>query len=239
MKKTFALILCILVIGWSVARAAVTPVEPVQREYIIVTGGVSLMEWEKYKGPEAHDHWWANFVRASRIRIEQLRDQYGPDAKITWLVYKTGYVRREVQEKQNLLAFIQSVAHKFNVKLVYFEKGYEVIDYLNYGRMRNEVKVAGFEYFGHSNKACFLFDYSNEVDSASKVWLHETELTKINSGIFTRDAFAKSWGCHTGESMNQKWAAATGIRMWGAVGRTMYLMEDLPMLSTANGRWVR
>ena len=239
MKKTFAFIFCILALCCGRTRAAETPVDPSQREYIIVTGGVSLMEWEKYKGPEAHDHWWANFVRASRIRMEQLREQWGPDAKITWLVYKTGYVKREAQEKQNLLAFIQSVAQKFNVKLIYFEKGQEVIDYLNYGVMRNEVKIAGFEYFGHSNKACFLFDYSNEVDSASKAWLHETDLVKINHGIFTRDAFCKSWGCHTGESMNRKWAAATGVRMWGAIGRTMYQMNDLPMLSSADGRWVR
>jgi len=239
MKKTCAFLICILALGWSMATPAAASVEPFQREYIIVTGGVALMEWEKYKGPEAHDHWWANFVRASRIRMEQLRQQYGPEAKITWLVYKTGYVRREAQEKQNLLPFIQSVAQKLNAKLVYFEKGQEVINYLNYGRMRNQFKIAGFEYFGHSNRACFLFDYSNEVDSASKVWLHETDLIKINPGIFTRDAFVKSWGCHTGESMNQKWASATGVRMWGAVGRTMYQMEDLPILSTAGGRWVR
>ena len=58
------------------------------------------MKWEKYKGPQAHDHWWANFVRASRIRTEQLREKFGPDAKITWLVYKKGYVDRGVQEKR-------------------------------------------------------------------------------------------------------------------------------------------
>ena len=239
MNKSFAFILCSLVFWCVAARAAESPVDKPQGEYILVTGGVSLMEWEKYKGPEAHDHWWANFVRASRIRMEQLRDQYGPEAKITWLVYKTGYVKREAQEKQNLLGFIQSVAEKFKVKLVYFEKGNEVIDYLNYGVLRSELKVAGFEYFGHSNKACFLFDYSNEVDSASKAWLHENDLVKINRGIFTRDPFIKSWGCHTGESMNRKWAAATGTRMWGAIGRTMYMMETLPVLSSAGGRWVR
>ena len=38
------------------------------REYVILTGGVSLWEWEKYKA-EPHDNWWANFVRASRIRM--------------------------------------------------------------------------------------------------------------------------------------------------------------------------
>ena len=60
------------------------------------------MKWEKYKGPLAHDHWWANFVRAGRIRTEQLREKYGPDAKITWLVYKQGYVDRSAQEGKDL-----------------------------------------------------------------------------------------------------------------------------------------
>ena len=51
-----------------------------------------MYQWEKYKA-YPHDHWWANFVRAARIRTEQLRAERGPDALITWLVYKQGYHR--------------------------------------------------------------------------------------------------------------------------------------------------
>ena len=43
-----------------------------QGEHVVVTGSPSLMEWEKYK-IQPHDNWWMNFVRASRLRIEQLR----------------------------------------------------------------------------------------------------------------------------------------------------------------------
>src|SRR3954470_18510889 len=74
---------------------------PDRGEHIVVTGGVSLWEWEKYK-LEPHDHWWLNFVRASRLRIEQLRQQYGPSAWITWLVYEPAYHRRQRQERENL-----------------------------------------------------------------------------------------------------------------------------------------
>ena len=94
--------------------AAVTP------EYVILVGGPSLMQWEKYKA-QPHDHWWANFVRAGRIRTEQLRAKFGPDAKITWLVYKQGYVDRGAQEKKDLIAFIDSVRDAFNLNLVYFQ----------------------------------------------------------------------------------------------------------------------
>jgi hypothetical protein len=212
------------------AQAAVTP------EYIILVGGPSMMKWEKYKA-EPHDNWWANFVRAGRIRTEQLRAAHGPDAKITWLVYKQGYIDRGKQEGRDLIEFIDSVRDKFNLKLVYFDKGSEVIDYLNRGEPRNEVKVAFFEFFGHSNKACFMFDYSRAIESACKSWLHESELTKINRSVFTRDAQVRSWGCHTGESMSKKWRNAIGNKMWGAIGKTQYMTHELPILSSKNGKW--
>ena len=212
-------------------RAAVTP------EYVLLVGGPSLMQWEKYK-VQPHDHWWANFVRAARIRTEQLRTQYGPDVKITWLVYKQGYIDRGAQEKMDLLGFIDSVREKFNLNLVYFRNGQEVIDYLNAGQPRDQVKVAFFEFFGHSNKACFMFDYSSNVDSASKSFLHQNQLTAINRNIFTRDAAIRSWGCHTGEMMSKKWRDATGTRMWGVIGKMQYMTMSCRLLRrpAASGR---
>ena len=157
---------------------------------------------------------------------------------ITWLVYKPGYLDRGIQEHQDLIANINSVRDKFQLNLVYFERGGEVINYLNNGQPRNLIKISGFEYFGHSNRACFLFDYSNVVDSASKSWLHESELKKIDSRDFARGAYVKSWGCHTGESMSKLWREATGTRMWGAIGKTDFSTGDLPALSSVGGKWV-
>jgi hypothetical protein len=212
---------------------------PATGEYIMLVGGPSLMVWEKYKGEAAHDHWWANFVRAARIRTEQIRAQAGPDVPITWLVYGPGYKDRAQQEKQDLFGFIGSVRDKFNLKLVYFAKGDEVINYLNNGQPRDSLKVADFEYFGHSNAKCFMFDYSSNIESACKSWLHEDELKKINGKAFARGAFVKSWGCHTGESMSKKWRAATGTPMWGVIGKTQYMTEELPIASTNDSRWTR
>src|SRR4029077_1120461 len=76
--------------------------------YVLLVGGPSLQQWEKYKA-QPHDHWWANFVHAARIRTEQLREQLGPDAPITWLVYKQGYLDRAQQDKQDLISLINSV----------------------------------------------------------------------------------------------------------------------------------
>ena len=230
MKRLFALLLLLSAFFAAEARGATG-------EYIIVVGGPSLYEWEKYKA-QPHDHWWANFVRAARIRSEQLRNELGPDAMITWLVYGQGYKDRAKQEKQDLIANINSVRDKFNLNLIYFRNGDEVINYVNNGQPRDSVKIAGFEYFGHSNKACFMFDYSSNIESACKSWLHESELTKLNRRAFARNAFVKSWGCHTGESMSKKWRDATGTHMQGAIGKTQFMMEELPILSSAGGKWV-
>src|SRR5947207_1557880 len=135
-------------------------------EWIIVVGGPSLYQWEHYK-TYPHDHWVATFILVVRLRTEQLRGQLGPDALITWLVYKQGYLDRAQQEHQDLIGFINSVGDKYRLNLVYFHAGSEVINYLNSGQPRRETKIAGFEYFGHSNRACVMFDYSNVLDSAS------------------------------------------------------------------------
>jgi hypothetical protein len=229
-------LLLVALIGLILAplQAAADP----SKEHIIICGGVSLHQWERYKA-QPHDNWWANFVRASRIRIQQIREQ-DPSAQITWLVFKPAYLNRVKQENgNNLLTHIQSVRDAFGVKLVFFDRTSELINYLNSGQPRDQVKIANLEYFGHSNKACFMFDYSNNIDSASKVWLHENELGQIRRGIFARDAVVKSWGCHTGESMSRKWRSATGVSMVGAIGKTQYMTEELPILSSANGRWTR
>lgn len=211
------------------------PAATFEKEYIILSGGPSLIEWEKFKA-QPHDKWWGNFIRTARVRIQEIQAR-DPNANITWLVYKEGYVKRGQQEGEDLISNIESVRDKYGVKLIFFDKGKEVLDYLNFGQPRDRVKICNFEFYGHSNKACFLFDYSCEIDSASKSFLHETDFTKLKKGIFFRDAFIKSWGCHTGESMSQKFRQATGLRMHGAVGKTDYSGGTFIVLSKPSDRW--
>ena len=186
-------------------------------EWIIIVGGPSLISGRNTKPIRTTIGGRTSFAPGGYAP-----SNCAPSAAptlITWLVYKQGYVDRAQQEKQDLIGHINSVRDKFNLNLIYFHAGSEVINYLNAGRPRDQMKIACFEFFGHSNRACFMFDYSNVLDSASKSWLHEDELTKINRRDFARGAFVKSWGCHTGESMSKKWHRAIGIRMIGAIGR--------------------
>ena len=236
MTKRFLLLITLIALAFAQWAPAAKPSAP-QGEWIILVGGVSLNQWEKYK-TQPHDHWWANFVHAARIRTEQLREQFGPDLMITWLVYKPAYIERAKQDGVDLIGDINSVRDKFNLNLVYFRGGSEVIDYINNGQPRNQVKIAFLEYFGHSNRACFMFDYSSNIESACKSWLHEDELKKINGRVFARGAFIKSWGCHTGESMSKKWHSATGTQMWGVIGKTQYMTDELPVAAGRDDKWV-
>jgi hypothetical protein len=237
MRSALLILLALFTLAQSPLRAA-DPVRPASSgEFVIVSGGVSLWVWEKWKA-QPHDNWWMNFIRASRIRIAEIRDAE-PDAQITWLVYRPAYITRARQENNELLSHIQSVRDAYRVKLVWFDTTSELISYLNSGQDRSRMKITDFEFFGHSNKACWMFDYSNNIDSASKVWLHEKDLGQLRRGIFARDAFIKSWSCHTGESMAQKFRSATGVPMIGAIGKTQYMTDELPILSSPNGRWTR
>jgi hypothetical protein len=208
------------------------------REYIIVSGGPALRKWENLRAPGTqHDRWWGNFVRPARISIENIQKQ-NPNAMITWMVYRKAFASRSAEDNRNLIELVESVRDKFRVRLLWIDNGTQVINYLNSGQPRSQVKVCHFEYYGHSNKYCFMFDYSAEVYGASKAWLHQRDLSRIRGSAFTKDAFCKSWGCHTGESMSKVWRQATGVPMIGAHGKTDYSNPVAVQLSWG-GHWTK
>ena len=180
--------------------------------------------------------------------MEQIRADMGPDGVITWLVFRPGYDNRSKADGQDHIAEILTVRDKPTVKcrLVWYRKTDEIIHYLNYGGDgvdRSTLKIGGFDYFGHSNKYAFTFDYGGEVMAASKVFLHQDSLKELNPGIFVGNARCQSWGCHTGESMARAWRLATGVKMIGANGKTDYGYcwqngGSLPTLSDG-AHWVR
>lgn len=197
-------------------------------EYLVVSGGPALREWENLrKSGEQHDRWWGNFVRPARVRMQELQKMLPPGTLITWLVYRDAYARRSMEDRQPLVNFVESVRDTYGVRLVWFRSGDEVISYINQGQNRRRVKVSGFEYFGHSNKFCFMFDYSSAVYGGSSAWLHEADLRRIRSSAFAPNAYCHSWGCHTGESMSAAWKRATGLWMVGAYGKTDYSQGHL------------
>ncbi|HSJ03243.1 MAG: hypothetical protein ACAI34_25980 [Verrucomicrobium sp.] len=213
-----------------------TGAEAQSKEYVIVSGGPALRKWENLRAPGTqHDRWWGNFIRPARIRIEEIQKQ-DPGAMITWLVYRNAFTTRSAEDNRALAPLVESVRDKYRVRLLWFDSGTQLINYLNNGQNRSQVKICNFEYFGHSNKYCFMFDYSNAVYGVSKSWLHEKDLPRIRGGIFTRDAHCKSWGCHTGESMSRAFRNATGVVMVGAIGKTDY-SNPVAIEISPGGQW--
>ncbi len=215
-----------------------------QEEYVIASGGPALRAWEEYRGPgDQHDRYWGNFIRAARIRIDQLRAEHGPALNVTWLVYRPSYESREREDVAKrpqylcTLAEISTLAAERKVRLVWFRDTAFLIGYLN---DRGGRKLSGFEFYGHSNKYCFLFDYSNDILGASTCYLHCADLHRLHRGLFTRDAIVHSYGCHTGEYMSRIWKRCTGAPMIGAVGKTDFsAIKDNVTLPLVNGRWTQ
>jgi len=206
-------------------------------DHVIVTGGPTLRKWENLRVPDdQHDRWWANFVRASTLRMAEIRQAYGPDAPIVWMVYQPSYQARGREDGKPYTAWIAEQAAKRRATLVWFNGSGDFIQALN-SRPRGSVQT--FDFFGHSNRYAFMFDYGNEIMAISTAWLHERDLPRIKSSIFARNAYCKSWGCHTGESMSAVWKSATGVALEGARGPTSYSDVGHGTMPVVHGGWAR
>ncbi|MES2437653.1 MAG: hypothetical protein V4584_01215 [Verrucomicrobiota bacterium] len=206
-------------------------------DHVIVTGGPAMRKWENLRvTADQHDRWWANFVRASTLRMAEVRKAYGSGASLVWMVYQPGYQSRAREDGQPYTSWIAEQAAKRSASLIWFSSTGEFIQKLN-SRPRGSIET--FDFFGHSNRYAFMFDYSSDIMGASTAWLHERDLPRIKSSIFSGNAYCKSWGCHTGESMSAVWKRATGVALEGAKGPTSYTQVGQGTLPVVKGSWVR
>lgn len=210
---------------------------PAAADHVIVTGGPALREWENLRVQrDQHDRWWANFIRASTLRMAEIRKAYGSDAPLVWMVYRPGYEARGREDGKPYVQWISNLASDRRATLIWFNSTGGFIQAMN-SRPRNSIQT--FDFFGHSNKYAFMFDYGSEIMAASTAWLHERDLPRIKAAIFTRNAYCKSWGCHTGESMSAVWKRAVGVPLEGAKGATNYTLVGQGEMPKASGAWVR
>lgn len=204
-------------------------------EHVIVTGGPALRKWEDLRTKEMrHDRWWANFVRASTIRIDQLLRDPQADRSIVWMIYRPGYRDRGLEDGKPYLEWIPDLARKRGVELIWFSSGEEFIRKFN---QRPAGSVRGFDYFGHSNQYAFMFEYGSEIIASSTAWLHQDELSRIRRSVFHPQAVCTSWGCHTGQSMSQVWKRQLGVPLRGVKGPTNYTSVGRGELPEAKGPW--
>lgn len=212
---------------------AVAPVA--QATDVILTGGVALRSWENYRGPAAHDNWWANFVRASTIQMELLQRK-NPQAKITWIVFRPSYITRSKENKTEFIPKIAETAKKYGVKLVWVNSSEAAWKAIAESARREP--LTGFYYFGHSNPHAFMLDYSNRMIGASMEWMHEKDIEKhLKPEMFAPNAYCISYGCYTGQSMSAYWQRATHVPMWGNTESTRYQPVGEGKLPAGAGKW--
>ncbi|RYD38824.1 MAG: hypothetical protein EOP87_00620 [Verrucomicrobiaceae bacterium] len=206
-------------------------------EHVIVSGGPSLKKWEHLRVPDdQHDRWWANFIRAATLRMAEVRQAYGPDAPIVWMVHQKSYQARGREDGKPYTSWINEQAAKRRVTLIWVNSTGDLIRAIN-SRPRGAIQT--FDYFGHSNRHAFMLDYGSEIMAASTAWLHERDLPKIKSSVFSKNAYCKSWGCHTGESMTKVWRNTVGIPLEGAKGKTLYTSVGQGKMPLVDGGWAR
>ncbi|MDX2225760.1 MAG: hypothetical protein SFY92_01470 [Verrucomicrobiae bacterium] len=210
------------------------------REYVILSGGPALRQWEKTK-QFPHDRVWDNFIFTAGLRIAQIKERgLAEGDRITWLIPRLSYETRGREDGKDYIAIIEQRAAENGVNLVWIYRNdmeqQEIIDYLNSGQDRNTLKVGAFDFFGHSNKSCFMIDYSNDLDGVSSIFLHKEHLKKIKPEVFAPDATAWSGGCYSGDGFIQAWKKATGVRMVGTKNKTSYETRSWPFPSK-DGYW--
>lgn len=205
--------------------------------HVIMTGGPALMQWEGLRiKADRHDNWWANFVRASTIRISQIQHQ-NANAPIRWIVFKPGYVTRSKEDGKPYVQWINDLGKKYKVQLVWVSTSGEAINALNASGRRG--KIESFYYFGHSNPYALMLDYGNDIMAVSTQYIHETDLHRIRADIFLPTADCWSYGCYTGMSMSYWWRKYVGVPLWGNMESTRYGPVSSGRLPEGVGRWVK
>ena len=216
--------------------AVIALTAPAWADHVVVTGGPALREWEELRVKEKqHDRWWGNFVRASTLSIDSYLKTSESADEVIWMVFKPALAARGVEDSKPYTNWIEGLARKRNVQLLWFSSRDEFLDQLN-NRPRRSVE--SFDYFGHSNRYAFMFDYGSDIMAASTSWLHQNHLKEIRRSVFARKARCKSWGCHTGESMSKVWKKEVKTTLIGAKGATNYSKVGHGQMPSVSGEWV-
>ena len=209
-------------------------------DIVLISGGPALRSHERFK-PNTHDRYWGNFVDSALARVKELRKELGPEDRITWLVFRPGYVRRGAEEKQDYLKILEERGQLHGLTPIYFDDKEQFFTLLRRDGSPERPKISRIEYYGHSNKKCWMFDYSNRVDGGTiePLSVHVDDLHNISSASFTPNAVGVSYGCHSGEEFSQRWRMIIGRPMVGAIGKTDYSAGGMPKLSEGKGgSWV-
>ena len=178
---------------------------------VLISGGPALRSHERFKSA-SHDKYWGNFIDSALARVAELKKELGPQDRLTWFVFRPGYVTRGDEDQQDYFKLIEERGQKHGLSPIYFDNKEQLFTLLRRDGSAEKPKIARLEYFGHSNKKCWMFDYSNRVDGGAiePLVVHVDDLENISGSSFTPNATCVSYGCHSGEEFSQRWRMVVG-----------------------------
>ena len=209
-------------------------------EVILISGGPAVRSFEKFKS-NSHDKYWGNFIDSALQRVKDLQKEGKNKDKVVWLVFRPSYLSRGREDGQDYLKILEERGALVGAQPIYFDNKNQLLLLLRRDGSIEKPKISRLEYFGHSNKKCWMFDYSNRIDGGAlePLVLHVDDLSQISSSSFTPDAECISYGCHSGEEFSQRWRMIVGRPMIGAVGKTDYSDGGMPKITEGKGgTWV-
>ena len=176
---------------------------------VVLCGGVALRSWENFRGPAAHDNWWANFVRASTVYIDGALAR-NPGKDILWIVYRPSYITRGKENNTDYISRIKETAAKRNIRFKFVDSADEAFAAINKAPRNKKDRITAFFYFGHSNPHAFMLDYSNDIMAASTAWMHEKDLaSRINPAVFEPNGRLRGLVCERFAADWRVWDAPT------------------------------
>jgi len=213
----------------------ILPASLMANDIVLISGGPALRSHERFK-TASHDKYWGNFIDSALARVQELRKEL-PNDRVTWLIFRPGYGTRGEDDNQDYFKIIEERGQKHDLVPVYFDNKNQLFQLLKRDGSPERPKIARLEYYGHSNKKCWMFDYSNRVDGGAlePLVIHVDDLENISGTSFTPNAACVSYGCHSGEEFSQRWRMVVGRPMVGAIGKTDYSDGGKPKLSEGKG----
>ena len=177
----------LLILSLSLALSSRALPAPVAGEYIVLVGGPSMHQWEQYKA-QPHDHWWANFVHAARVRTEQSAPSSVRTQMITWLVYKPGYVDRGQAGKAGSDRQHQYGPRQVSSETGLFQRRREVINYLNTGQPRGQLKDCRLRIFRSFEQGLFHVRLQQHTSTAPQSVVARIGIEPESTGAILRAA---------------------------------------------------
>ena len=219
-------------------------IDPYGNRKVVVTGG-----------KDNHNYNSMNFVEASKIQIKGYK-RNGHDEKINWLVFDLDYSLKYKEKMTNW-------AKSYNVELDFITKSSNLIEKIN-SYSQTSVLVTNLSVFSHGTASNIAFGYENtgyEYSLYDKTSINQLNVYQLSKKSFADNAMIHLYSCNSatprgfegkyfqsrkalinavdrGRSLAEELHNATGVPVWGTIGRTDYspvVKGQLPKLGGMGG----